>query len=61
MLEKASQGCRDRFKLFAPKADIDVLDIYVVSPSAEAWNGGDHEVTCIATSPAGRSTGSIRD
>jgi hypothetical protein len=59
--QKAEEGCQDRFQSYAPAADFESLDLFVLQPTRQAWTRGDHEVTCIASDPAGKQTGSLRD
>ncbi|MFG1954025.1 septum formation family protein [Micromonospora sp. NPDC048830] len=60
VLEKADQGCQDRFESYAPRADFDSFELFVLYPTQRAWTRGDHDVTCIAIDPAGKSIGSLR-
>ncbi|SIM56909.1 DUF4190 domain-containing protein [Micromonospora cremea] len=60
VLEKADQGCHDRFESYAPTADFESLELFVLYPTQRAWMRGDHNVTCVAMDPAGKSTGSLR-
>jgi hypothetical protein len=60
VLEMADQGCQDRFQSYAPNADFESFDLFVIHPTRSAWVRTDHDVTCIATDPQGRRTGSLR-
>ncbi|HEX7746724.1 MAG TPA: DUF4190 domain-containing protein [Micromonosporaceae bacterium] len=58
---QAEQGCWDRLSSYAPAADEESVELFLLQPTQEAWTRGDHGVTCIATHHAGRTTGSLRD
>lgn len=59
---EAEDGCVDRFESYAPGAeDAASLDLFYLHPTSGSWRAGDREVICIATDPAGKRTGSLRD
>lgn len=35
------------------------LEVLWLSPTADSWEQGDHEVVCLVTDPAGQTTGSL--
>jgi hypothetical protein len=39
--------------------ELSALEVLWLSPTAESWEQGDRELTCLVTDPAGQTTGSL--
>jgi hypothetical protein len=59
--DDAERGCSDRFEGYAPSAVNDTaLELFLLHPTERSWAQGDHEVSCVATDPTKKRTGSIK-
>lgn len=59
---QAEKGCVERLRSYAPKAAEDQnTQLYYLHPTAASWLTGDREITCVALSATGKTTGSMFD
>jgi hypothetical protein len=57
----AERECSDRFEAYAPSSvDDTAIELFFLHPTRLSWAQGDHEVTCVATDPTRKRTGSIK-
>jgi Septum formation len=60
-IDEYKDKCSPELLKYSPSALADpAIGVYVLYPSPETWEQGDHAVTCIATSDTPR-TGSVKD
>jgi hypothetical protein len=59
--EDAERECSNRFESYAPSSVNDTsIELFFLHPTALSWRQGDHEVTCVATDPTKKRTGSLK-
>jgi hypothetical protein len=57
----AGDRCSAAFETYAPSSVSDEkIELFYLQPTQLSWAQGDREITCIATDPARKRTGSIR-
>jgi hypothetical protein len=61
LADQARRQCADRFEGYAPSAVDDTsIELFFLHPTQLSWAQGDHEVTCVATDPNRKRTGSLK-
>jgi putative regulator of septum formation/uncharacterized protein DUF4190 len=59
--DDAERECANRFEGYAPSSVDDTsIELFFLHPTQLSWAQGDHEVTCVATDPTKKRTGSLR-
>jgi hypothetical protein len=57
----AQQECVRRFETYAPSSVADdQVELFYLHPSRLSWTAGDRGVTCVATDPTTKRTGSLK-
>ncbi|GIF58398.1 septum formation family protein [Asanoa iriomotensis] len=58
---QAQQECLQRFETYAPSSVADdKVELFYLQPSQLSWSAGDRGVTCVATDPTAKRTGSLK-
>ncbi|MDG4827292.1 septum formation family protein [Asanoa sp. WMMD1127] len=58
---QAQQECLKRFETYAPSSVADdKVELFYLHPSQLSWTSGDRGVTCVATDPTAKRTGSLK-
>jgi len=58
---QAQQKCLEQFEVYAPSSVADdKVELFYLHPSQLSWTSGDRGVTCVATDPTAKRTGSIK-
>jgi hypothetical protein len=59
--DDAERECSNRFESYAPSSVNDTsIELFFLHPTSLSWRQGDHEVTCVATDPTKKRTGSLK-
>jgi hypothetical protein len=61
VFDLAADRCSADFGAYAPRADLDELDLFTLYPNGAGWRRGDRTVVCVAGYPDGARTGTLRD